>query len=79
MTFTAYKLDATGVEMNFVCNNPGEEAFSNWPINITYAELAAVSTQPQMLNLVTTKLNQRYRNVVAMGKLDPLIGQSIVI
>jgi hypothetical protein len=79
MTFTRYEVTDTGVDLIFVCPNPGGGEPSEYKVNLTDAEIASVSTTPQLKTLVTTKLSRRYRATGLSTKLDALIGQSVVI
>lgn len=87
MTFTPaspeqgkpYRVMDAGIEMTFVCLNPGPGEVSVYTIVLTDAELAAVTTQPQLTTLVRNKLERKYRMVNIASKLDLFIGQSLII
>jgi hypothetical protein len=75
----AYLVTDGGITLNFLCANPGAGMPSGYSVFVSDAELAAVSTVPQAVSLVTTKLQRKYRNTGIATKLDPLVGQSITI
>jgi len=79
LVFTSYVVIDAGIEMAFICSNPGPGEVSEYTILMTDAELATVTTQAQLRTLVTTKLNRRYRATGIASKLDQFILQSITI
>lgn len=79
LQFTRYLIEDGGVRFFFVCANPGPGEASDYDVLATDAELAGVSTTPQLVTLVTGKLQRRWRANGIASKLDPLIGQSISI
>lgn len=78
-TFTSYTVDDGGITLHFVCPNPGPGEANDYYVAVTDAELAAVSTAPQFVTLVTTKLQRKIRASGIASKLDPRIGSSLVI
>lgn len=79
LTFIDYAVTDNGVEMRFLADNPGAGNPSYYTILITDAEIAGISTAPQLRTLVTTKLNRKLRATGFATKLDPFIGQSVTI
>lgn len=79
MTFLGYDVIDLGISMRFVCLLPGAGQPTDYSIVLTDAELAGVSTQPQLATLVRTKLERKFRATNIASKLDPFIGQSLVI
>lgn len=79
MTFKTYLVVDGGIQMNFVCLDPGPGETTDYSILLTDTELVAITTQPQLLTLVTAKLNRKLRAANIASKLDPLINQSIVV
>ena len=78
-TFTSYEIGDGGIWMFFVCNDPGPGQPNDYNIFVTDSELAAVTTVPQLNTLVTQKLQRKIRASNIAPKLDPLIGQTLVI
>lgn len=68
-----------GVRLHFVCLDPGPEQPSDYFVLLTTTELAAVTTQLQLRNLVQGKLNEQIRATGIATKLDPFIGQNLVV
>lgn len=79
LTFIRYSVNDTGIALVFNADYPGPGKENEIVIMVTDAELAGVSTQPQLRTLVTTKLNRKLRAVGLSTKLDPFIGQSLTI
>lgn len=79
MTFTRYEITDSGVTLTFVATNPGPGQDSEYTVTFTQAELDAISTMQQFATAVTTKLQRKLRGVNIAAKLDPRIGQSVVI
>lgn len=79
LTFTSYEVTDTGITLHFVSPDPGPGKPLDYYVMLADAEIAGVSTQPQLRTLVTTKLNRKLRAVGFSTKLDPFIGQSLVI
>ena len=78
-TFTSYEVTDGGIRMFFVCTDPGPGQPNDYDIFLTDAELAPITTAPQLNTLVTNKLNRKIRAVNIAPKLDPFIGQTLVI
>ena len=74
-TFTAYEVGDGGIWLFFVCTNPGPGLANDYNIFLTDAELAAVTTQPQLATLIRTELERKIRATGIASKLDPFIGQ----
>lgn len=79
MTFKTYVIGDSGIQMNFVCLDPGPGETTDYSIFLTDADLAGVSTQGQLANLITTKFNRKVRATNIASKLDQFINQSITI
>ena len=79
MTFTEYGITDTGIQMNFVCYNPGPGLPTDYTVFLTDAEIAAVSNLAQFKSLVLGKLQRKFRATGIASKLDQYIGQSVVI
>jgi hypothetical protein len=77
--FTSYEVGIEGVRCLFVCHNPGPGQPTDYLIQCTDAEIAQVTTQAQLRDLMTTKLNRSIRRTGFAAKLDPFIGQSLTI
>lgn len=79
MTFTDYETGDEGITLHFVSPNPGPGQVSDYFILLTDADLATITTQLQLKNLVETKLKRKLRANGIAAKLDPFIGQSLII
>ena len=85
MTFEDYtmytddRLPILGIKLHFVCLDPGPALPNDYYIVITEAELGAVNNQAQLRTLVQNKLNAQLRFAGIATKLDPFIGQSLVV
>lgn len=79
MTFIGYEVKDTGIEMTFLCANPGAGEVSYWPVEVSNAEVAALATLTDFRNLVIAKLQRKYRAAGIASRLDGLIGQSVSI
>jgi hypothetical protein len=77
--FTEYTIRDGEIVLFFVCTNPGPGMISNYSVVVTDTELSNISTQAQFLNLVTTKLQRKYRGSNIATKLDSFIGRSVTI
>lgn len=79
LTFTDYTVLDDGIQFHFASPDPGAGQPSDYYVQATDAELAAVTTQAQLRTLVTNKLQRKLRATGIATKLDPFIGQSLVI
>jgi hypothetical protein len=79
MTFASYTVEDGGIRLRFVCSNPGGGEPSDYDVFVTDAEITATANLPALRTLVTDKLERRYRATTVAARLDPLIGQTIVI
>ena len=79
MRFDSYTVEDNGIQFHFVCIDPGPGMNSDYYVLVTDAELTGVTSQAQLASLITTKLQRRYRATGAASKLDPFIGQTLVI
>ena len=79
VVFESYAVVNDGIELTFLAPDPGPAEESYRIIRLTDAELAGVSTQVQLRNLVIAKLQRKERAANIASKLDPFIGQSLVI
>lgn len=77
-TFTSYDITDTGITFGMVCNAPGPGLPTDWPVFCTDAELAGVTTQIQLRDLIVSKLQRKYRGLNISTKLDPLIGAQVI-
>lgn len=78
MIFIDYLVNDDGVVLHFLCPNPGAAQESDYYVLLTDAEIASVSTTPQLATLVKSKLQRKLRATGMATKLDALIGQSLV-
>lgn len=79
LQFTGYTMEEAGARLNFLALDPGAGEPNNYQILLTIAELATVTTQAALRTLVMDKLNTLLRALGVAAKLDPFIGQSLVI
>jgi len=79
MTFFGYEVQDTGINLHFLCPDPGAGENSDWYVFLTDAEVASITSLATARTLVTTKLNRKFRAASIATKLDQLIGQSVVI
>lgn len=68
-----------GVYLTFTSPDPGPGEESDVVILLTDTDLAAVTTQVQLRDLIQNKLNRRVRAAGIASKLDPFIGQSLTV
>jgi len=73
----SYSVTDEGIVLEFLNPDPGGGNESLYYIRLSDVELAAVTTQQQLRNLVTTKLERKIRAANIASKLDQFIGQSI--
>lgn len=73
--FDHYQVEDSGISMAFIAANFSDVI----TIFLSDAELASVSTQPQLATLVTNKLQRKVRATGVASKLDQFIGQSITV
>lgn len=78
-TFIDYEMRDDGVNMHFVCANPGPGQASDYYILLTDADVAGVTTQNQLKTLVTSKLQRKIRASGFASKLDPFVGQAVTV
>jgi hypothetical protein len=78
-TLTDYTIPDSGVQLHFVCANPGPSQVTDYIIVLTDTEISSVSTVADFKALVTTKLQRRYRTTALSTKLDGMVGQSVTI
>lgn len=82
LTFTSYVVlddPVLSIRFHFVSPDPGPGADSDYYVTLTQTELDGISTQVALRNALTAKLERKLRAIGISSKLDPLIGQSIVI
>lgn len=79
LTFLDYNVNDVGIHMHFVSPDPGPGEPSDYYILLTDTDLAGVTTQLNLRNLVLTKLQRAFRAQGIASKLDPFIGQSLSI
>jgi hypothetical protein len=84
-TFDRYDINDNGINLTFLCANPGPGNESYWTVRITDAELATVRTDTQahtladVRALAVAKLQRRIRGSSIANLLDGAIGQSVTI
>jgi hypothetical protein len=78
LIFQRYHVDDDGIRLTFLCPDPGPGQESEYVVLLLDTDLAAVSTQIQLRNLVITAVQRRLRAAGIASKLDPFIGQSVV-
>ena len=76
LTFLSYTVDTDGTSLLFTAMPAISEEYR---IFFTDAELAAITTQLQLRNAVTTKLQRKVQAVGIASKLDGFIGQQVTI
>jgi hypothetical protein len=79
VTFTGYTVEDVGIRLSFVAATPGPGMPTDLEVAITDSELAAVTTQQQLRTLVESELNRKLRATNIASKLDPFIGQTLVV
>ena len=79
MVFMDYQVQDTGVQLHFVCPDPGGGEASDYYIFVTDSEIAGITNLSTAKTLITTKLGRRLRATGLATKLDLLIGQSMVV
>ncbi len=80
LMFTAYEVTDGGIVLHFVSPDPGAGQPSDWYAGVTDAELAAATTNVLLRQLVLNKLTRKLRAAGGIAtRLDPFIGQSVVI
>jgi hypothetical protein len=77
LTFRAYEVRDSEIGMTFL--TPEGDGSASVVIVLTDAELSSVSTQGQLLTLVTTKLQRKVHKAGIASKLDQFVGQMITI
>lgn len=76
--FTGYDILDDGILMRFDRIDAGREGYG-YQVMLTDAELAGVSTAPQLRTLVLTKLRRKMQAEGIGTKLDTFIGQVLTI
>jgi len=79
MIFISYEIQDGGIQLHFVCPNPGAGEPNDYYILLTDDELTTVGTVQQLKTLVEGKLQRKLRAVGIATKLDTFIGQSLVV
>ena len=79
LMFVSYMVTVDGILLRFRSPDPGPGEASELEILLTDTELAGVTTQLQLRNLVQTKLERQIRATGIASKLDPLIGQTLTV
>lgn len=77
--FIDYEVKDDGIVLHFISPDPGAGKASDYYIFLTDSELAGISTQLALKTTVTTKLQRKLQAAGIATKLDPFIGQSLVI
>lgn len=79
LTFLRYEVEDASVRLTFLNPDPGPGRASEYTIVVSDAELAAVTTSPELRTLVTAKLRRKLQAANIASKLDGFIGQSVTI
>ena len=82
LTFTDYTViddPVLAIRFHFVSPDPGPNQPTDYYVNLTQTELDGIATQLQLRNALQAKLERKLRANGIASKLDPLIGQSLVI
>ena len=79
LTFLRYSVEDDATYLEFLWPDPGAGKATNYTIRLTDAELATVSTQPQLRTLITGKLQRKIQAVGIASKLDLFVGQAVTI
>ena len=79
LRFDSYRVMDNALELTFLALDPGAGEESYRLISLTDAELAGVSTQVQLRNLVIAKLQRKERAANIASKLDQFIGQTVTV
>jgi hypothetical protein len=79
LVFTRYDVTDTGVRFHFVCHDPGPGEVSDYPVFLTDAEMAAVTSLATFNAALLAKLKRYWRAEGIASKLDGLIGRSITL
>lgn len=79
MVFTDYQIKDEGLELHFVCPNPGAGEASDYYVLATDAELSVITKVSEFKTLIVNKLQRKLRAANLASKLDPYVGQSVVI
>lgn len=79
LTFQGYQVTDPGTRLDFLAADPGPGQSAEVSILLTDADLATVTTQVQLRNLVTSRLQRKVRAAGIAAKLDQFIGQSVTV
>lgn len=81
LTFTGYRIvdSPLGVELQFLCADPGGGEPSDYTVLITDTEWATAANPAARRTLIQNKLNRKYRATGLANTLDPLIGTTLVV
>lgn len=79
LTFVRYEVERDGVTLWFECYDPGPGQPSDYPVFVTNAELAGITTVQQFGELVLAKLKRYYRADGIASRLDSMLGRSITL
>lgn len=79
MKLDHYKVGDDGIHLFFFCADPGPGEENEWMILITDADLAGVTTNPQLRQLVLDKFARKIRGQNIATKLDAFIGQNVTV
>lgn len=79
MEFKGYEVQDSGITLRFVCFSPGPSLPTDYAVSVTDAELASATTSPLLRALVIGKLQRKILAATVAAKLDPFIGQVVVI
>lgn len=79
LTFNRYEVTDTGVRFHFVCADPGPGEQSDYPVFLTDAEMATITSLATFQSALLAKLKRHWRADGIASKLDSLIGRSITL
>lgn len=78
LTFTDYDVQDTGVNLHFVCLDPGPGLPNDYYVFMLDTEYTGL-TKSQLVALATNKLRRKIDATGIGSVLDPLLNQSITI
>lgn len=79
LTFLRYTVENDGTHLWFLCADPGPGEDTDYMIVLTDDDLATVTTQLQLKNLVLGKFARKIRAQNIASKLDGFLGQNITV
>ncbi len=79
LVFDSYTVNAGGIELNYVCYDPGPGESTDYRITVSDAEVSPITTVAQFDTLVAAKLKRLYRAQGISSKLDRMIGRTVTL